>query len=128
MENLKNHPAVKFGKWLKSARQSKGFVKRIFAAEVYLTPSKYSEVEAGVVRWVHDLQEHAIETTLELVESEVVMFKKLLQKAREAVALTFSHLFTREQLEPMRLRSDHHQQPTESDKEIILAAVFTPIL
>jgi transcriptional regulator with XRE-family HTH domain len=128
METLKTHPAVKFGKWLKNARQSKGIVKRIFAAEIYLTPSKYSEVEAGVVRWVHELQEQAIEKTLELVETEIGDFKKLLQKAREAIALTFSHLFTRQQLEPMRLRSDNHRQPTKSDKDIILNAVFTPIL
>jgi hypothetical protein len=128
MEKLNNHPAVRLGRWLTASRQKRRIVKRVFAAQIYLTPSKYSEVEAGVVRWIGDAQEHAIVTVLDLIEAEVDKFQKLLTKARQAVALTFSHLFTRDQLEPMRLRHHDHRQPTESDKELILAAVFTPIL
>ena len=111
-----------------AARQKRRIVKRLFAAQIYLTPSQYSEVEAGVVRWVGGVQENAIGTVLDFVEVEREKFQKLLTKARQAVALTFAHLFTREQLEPMRLRHHDHRQPTESDKELILAAVFTPIL
>jgi hypothetical protein len=128
MENLQNHPAVRLGKWLMVCRQKRRIVKRLFAAQIYLTPSKYSEVEAGVVRWIGDLQEGAIVSVLEFAQAEVEKFQKLLIRARKAVALTFAHLFTRDQLEPMRLRHHDHRQPTESDKELILAAVFTPIL
>jgi hypothetical protein len=128
MENLRNHPAVKLGRWLMVRRQQRRIVKRLFAAQIYLTPSKYSEVEAGVVRWIGDLQEEAIVAVLEFVEIEVEKFQKMLARARKAMALTFSHLFTRDQLEPMRLRHHDHRQPTESDKELILKAVFTPIL
>jgi hypothetical protein len=126
--NLASHPAVRLGRWLMAARQKRRMVKRVFAAQVYLTPSKYSEVEAGVVRWIGAVQEAAIVTVLDFVEVETERFQTLLKKARQAAALTFSHLFTREQLEPMRLRHHDHRQPTESDKELILAAVFTPIL
>jgi hypothetical protein len=43
------HFAVKLGQWLCVSRRSKGFVKRVFANEIFLSPSQYSEVEAGVV-------------------------------------------------------------------------------
>src|SRR5437868_4639312 len=45
MENIKDHPAVALGGWLKAARQERGIVKRIFAGEIQLTPSQYSELE-----------------------------------------------------------------------------------
>lgn len=44
-----------------------------------------------------------------------------MKHARAAAQLTFATIFTREQLEPLRLRSDDHRQPTALDKEIILA-------
>lgn len=128
IKNIQNHPAIRLGRWLMAARQKRRIVKREFAAQICLTPSKYSEAEAGVVRWIGNVQEEAIVTVLDLVESEVSKFQQLLTKARQEVPLTFAHLFTREQLEPMRLRNHDHKQPTESDKELILAAVFTPIL
>jgi hypothetical protein len=55
-------------------------------------------------------------------------FRDLLKKARQEVPLTFANLFTPDQLTPVRLRSDDHSQPTAQDKEIILRAVFTPIV
>ena len=128
IKDLQNHPAVRLGRWLMAARQKRRIVKRVFAAQIYLTPSKYSEAEAGVVRWIGSVQEDAIVTVLDFVGEEVTKFHQMLAKARKAVALTFAHLFTREQLEPMRLRHHDHRQPTESDKDVILKAVFTPIL
>ena len=127
--DLKSHAAVQFGSWLRTTRQTKGIVKRVFASQIFLTPSQYSEAEAGVVRWIRARQERAITVTLELVGQELKIFSGLLKKAREAVQLTFANIFTPEQLEPVRLRSDDHSyQPSEQDKEIILRAVFTPIV
>jgi hypothetical protein len=126
--DLKSHAAVQLGEWLRSSRQSKGFVKRVFASEIFLSPSKYSEVEAGVVRWIQSTQEKAIVATLDLVGEMLKEFRELLKKARAAVQLTFANIFSREQLSPVRLRSDDHSQPSEQDKELILNAVFTPIV
>src|SRR6266536_2145781 len=96
-KDLQNHPAVRLGRWLMAARQKRRIVKREFAAQIYLTPSQYSEAEAGVVRWIGNIQEEAVVTVLDFVDSEVSKFQQLLAKARQAIALTFSHLFTREQ-------------------------------
>jgi hypothetical protein len=128
MENLADHPAVKLGKWLKVARQHRGIVKRLFAGEISLSASKYSEVEAGVVRWIESKQEKGIRMVLELADEQLAEFKELLSKARKAVALTFDMLFRPEQLEPVRYRhKDCFERPSEIDKKAILAAVFAPI-
>jgi transcriptional regulator with XRE-family HTH domain len=128
MENLKNHAAVRLGCWLKATRQERGIVKRLFAGEICLTASKYSEVEAGVCRWIQSRQEKAIHAVLELAEEEIAEFKDLLTRARKAVALTFDKLFLPEQLEPIRCRrKDSFERPSETDKQAILAAVFSPI-
>jgi transcriptional regulator with XRE-family HTH domain len=127
--DLKSHPAVQFGMWLRTTRQAKGIVKRVFASQIFLTPSQYSEVEAGVVRWIQPAQKYAITMTFELEGQELKKFYGLLKKAREAVQLTFANIFTPEQLEPVRLRSDDHTyRPSPQDKGIILRAVFTPIV
>jgi len=70
MENLAQHPAVKFGQWLKAARQERGIVKRLFAGEISLSASKYSEVEAGVIRWIEAKQEMAITVVLEFSQEQ----------------------------------------------------------
>src|SRR5438067_5965641 len=117
MDNYKNHPAVRMGRWLKSMRQARGIVKRLFAGEISLSASKYSEVEAGVVRWIESKQEKAIRVVLELADEELAEFKELLSKARKAVALSFDMLFRAEQLEPVRYRhKDCFERPSEIDK------------
>jgi transcriptional regulator with XRE-family HTH domain len=128
MENLALHPAVKFGQWLKAARQERGIVKRLFAGEISLSASKYSEVEAGVIRWIEAKQEMAITVVLEFSQEQAAEFKQLLIRARKAIALTFNMLFRPDQLEPVRYRhKDCFERPSEIDKETILAAVFAPI-
>jgi transcriptional regulator with XRE-family HTH domain len=104
MNDISQHPAVLLGRWLKFARQSKGLVKRVFAGQILLTPARYSEVEAGVVRWIKEPQQHAIIEALDLAGAKLDDFLKLLDQARKQMQLSFSNLFTREQLEPVRCR------------------------
>src|SRR5437879_3467877 len=114
MDNLADYPGVKLGRWLKSARQQRGIVKRLFAGEISLSASKYSEVEAGVVRWIEAKQETAIRIVLELSHEKAAEFKQLLIKARRAIALTFNMLFRPDQLEPVRYRhKDCFERPSE---------------
>jgi transcriptional regulator with XRE-family HTH domain len=128
MDILKDHPAITLGRWLKTARQSKGFVKRVFALQIGLTPTKYTEVEAGVVRWIGDTQRAAIVTVLQLTEEAVRNFLDLLKAAEKTFALSFSNVFSREDLEPIRFRfKDRVHRAREFDKETILNAVFADV-
>ena len=54
-------------------------------------------------------------------------FHRLLEKARAAKPLEFSDLYSREQLEPVRLRRDCRKRLSKEDKNAILDAVFTPL-
>jgi hypothetical protein len=127
MKTILDHPAVKLGLWLKELRQARGFVKRIFAEKIQLSPSKYTEVEAGVVRWIEDKQEEAIIATTEMSKMVTLEFRALLTEAREAVALAFSNLFTREQLTPLRSRLSSDRAIGEMERTMILDAVFAPL-
>ena len=125
---LTSHPAVRLGIWLRNSRQERGIVKRIFAGLIGLSASKYSEVEAGVVRWIKFKQERAIEAALDMEREQIREFRSMLHEARKAAELTFAMIFTRAQLEPVRLRSDDHEQITAEQKELLLRAVFTPLI
>jgi transcriptional regulator with XRE-family HTH domain len=128
MNDLSQHPAVRLGRWLKLARMAKGLVKRVFAGQILLTPSRYSEVEAGVSTWIKNPQESAIIDVLDLASEKLEQFMKLLNEARKAFQLSFSNLFTREQLEPVRCRHFNNLiTPSEIDKEAILNAVFCEV-
>jgi len=119
------HPAQELGAWLKTRRQRQGFVARVFAGMLELSPAEYAEAEAGVVRWLTAEQEQLIPQVLALSEAERAEFKDLLAQARAAKPLEFSDLYTREQLEPVRLRRDGRKRLTKEDKDAILDAVFT---
>lgn len=121
------HPAIELGIWLKSRRQKRGIVTRVFAGQIELAPSKYAELEGGVVRWLGERQEELIPQVLGLSKDEVGAFATLLAKARAAKALEFADVFTREQLEPVRLRHTKRQQLTAKTKDHILDAVFHPL-
>ena len=126
--DVSSHPAVRLGIWLRTLRQARGLVKRVFAGQISLSASKYSEVEAGVVRWIHAKQEAAIEEVLDLTREQLRDFRDMLKHARAAVALEFANLFTRGQLTPVRMRSEDGRQVTAKDRELLLHAVFTPLI
>ena len=122
-----DHPAVKLGHWLKQHRQRAGLVARVFAGQIDLSPAEYAEAEAGVVHWICAEQERVIPSVLALSESERKTFERMLATAREAKALEFDDLFTREQLEPVRPRREGRKRLTAQDKKEIVEAVFTPL-
>ena len=121
------HPAKELGAWLKARRQRQGLVARVFAGQIELGPAEYAEAEAGVVRWVGEDQERLICQVLMLSPAERQEFMKLLAQARAAKPLEFADLFTRRQLEPVRLRRDGRKRLTEADKKAIVDAVFAPL-
>jgi hypothetical protein len=120
-------PAIELGIWLKSQRQRHGVVARVFAGQIELSPAKYAELEAGVVRWLEARQEKLIPQVLGLDAEEAGKFGALLTKARSAKPLEFTDVFTREQLEPVRLRQAKRKQLTGETKNQILDAVFQPL-
>jgi transcriptional regulator with XRE-family HTH domain len=121
------HPAKELGAWLKARRQRQGLVVRVFAGQIELSPAEYAEAEAGVVRWIGLDQERLIGQALALAGADRQEFLKLLAAARAATPLEFSDIFTRKQLEPVRLRREGRKRLTESDKKDILDAVFAPL-
>ena len=121
------HPAKELGAWLKARRREQGFVARVFAGQVELGPAEYAEAEAGVVRWIGKEQEGLICQVLTLSPADRKEFFKLLAQARAAKPLEFSDLYTRQQLEPVRLRCDGRKRLTEADKKVIVDAVFAPL-
>jgi transcriptional regulator with XRE-family HTH domain len=121
------HPAKELGAWLKARRQKQGLVMRLFAGQIELSPGEYAEVEFGVVRWLGRDQEHLICQVLELPPERKREFLKLLSAAREAEPLEFADIFNRDQLEPVRLRSEGRKRLTQAGKTAILDAVFTPL-
>lgn len=125
--SLSSHPAVKFGQWLKTRRQSAGFVARIFAGQIGLSPAEYAELEHGVIHWMSDKQRSSAVAALGLDDKEAATLDKMLQAAKAAAALGFGDIFTREELEPARLRGKGNKQITADDKAKLLDAVFTPL-
>ena len=124
---IMNHPAKQLGAWLKARRQRQGFVARVFAGQIELGPAEYAEAEAGVVRWIGQDQEGLICQVLMLSPAERQEFLKLLAQARAAKPLEFADIFTREQLEPVRLRCEGRKRMTKADKKAIVDAVFAPL-
>lgn len=126
MRTLTDHPAVLLGLWLKTARQQHGIVKRRFAGQIGLTPAQYTELEAGVIRWLGDAQRKSIPAVLDIVGAELKKFTDMVETARKAIALTFGNIFSREDLEPVRYRwNDEAKKPGEFERTMILNAVFS---
>ena len=121
------HPAKDLGAWLKARRRQQSLVLRIFAGQIELSPAEYVEAEAGVVRWLGEVQETAIPHVLGLSATERKQFLTLLDKARAAEPLEFDDVFTREQLEPVRLRHAKGKPAAGRAKKEILDAVFAPL-
>jgi hypothetical protein len=124
---IMNHPAKQLGAWLMGRRQRQGFVARVFAGQIELGPAEYAEAEAGVVRWIGEDQERLICQVLTLSPAERQEFLKLLAQARAAKPLEFADIFTRERLEPVRLRCEGRKRMTKADKKAIVDAVFAPL-
>ena len=122
-----DHAAVKLGRWLKQRRQQAGLVARVFAGQIELSPAEYAEAEAGVVRWLGAAQAKLIPGALSLNEREKTAFERHLAEARQAKALVFADLFSKEDLEPVRLRREGRKRLTAEDKKEIVEAVFTPL-
>lgn len=127
MTAISNHPATELGAWIKARRQKQGYVARVFAGMIELSPAEYAEAEAGIARWFGAEQQQLIPQVLGLNEAERAEFGRLLAEANAAKPLAFSDLFSREQLEPVRLRRDGRKRLTKDDKNAILEAVFTPL-
>ena len=108
-------------------RQKQGMVLRVFAGQIELSPAEYAEAEAGVVRWLGQKQESLTPQILGLSAPERRHFLALLDKARAAEPLEFEDIFSREQLEPVRLRHAKGKQAAARAKKEILDAVFTPL-
>jgi transcriptional regulator with XRE-family HTH domain len=121
------HPAKELGTWLKMRRQQLGMVLRVFAGQIELSPAEYAEAEAGVVRWLEQKQETLIPQILGLSTTERRQFLVLLDRARAAEPLEFEDIFSREQLEPVRLRNTKGKQAAVREKREILDAVFAPL-
>ena len=102
-------------------------VLRVFAGQIELSPAEYAEAEAGVVRWLGQQQEALIPEVLGLSAPERRQFLALLAKARAAEPLEFADIFSREQLEPVRLRHAKGKQAAARAKKEILDAVFAPL-
>ena len=125
---LQKHPGVRLGKWLRSARMRHGIVKRLFAGRICLSPSKYAEVELGIVHWVKRQQETAIQAVLELTEKQVAIFKSLLAEARKLPNLLFTDIFSTQQLRVVRARTTDNRELTEDEKQRLLLAVIAPLV
>jgi transcriptional regulator with XRE-family HTH domain len=121
------HPAQELGSWLKTRRRRQGIVLRVFAGQIELSPAEYAEAEAGVVRWIGAAQATLIPQVLGLSTADRKQFLALLAKAQAAKPLEFDDLFTREQLEPVRLRHAKGKQGADRAKQEILDAVFAPL-
>ncbi len=121
------HPARELGAWLKTHRQQQGMVLRVFAGQIELSPAEYAEAEAGVVCWLAAEQEALVPQVLGLSASDRKQFLALLVRARAAEPLEFQDIFTRAQLEPVRLRDAKGKQAAARAKKEILDAVFAPL-
>jgi hypothetical protein len=121
------HPAKALGAWIKTRRQQQGIVLRIFAGQIELSPAEYAEADAGVVRWFGKRQEALVPQVLGLAAADRRQFSALLAEAHAAKPLEIADIFTREQLEPVRLRHAKGKQAAIRAKKEILDAVFAPL-
>ena len=124
---LSEHPAVQFAAWLKSKRRESGVVARVFAGRINLSPAEYAEVESGVIRWLKTKQLNLIPIMLQLDDDGMAEFNHKLYLAREASALEFASVYTREELAPARCSTVESKQIDEKTREAIINAVFTPL-
>jgi hypothetical protein len=123
------HPAVKFGEWLKSKRRERGIVARVFAGKIDLSPAQYAEVEAGIgiSRWIDTKQTRLISIMLDLDSQGDADLNHKLYLAKEVADLKFSDVFSRDQLSPVRCSTCGSEKIDEEKRAAILDAVFKPL-
>lgn len=121
------HPGRLFGAWLKAKRQAKGIIARVFAGQIWLSPSKYAEVEVGVANWIGEKQERIIPILLELAEAEAKKFQQLLAAARSAAVLKFTDVFKKDDLKPVRAAHAQGKQISLEEENALLEIVFRPL-
>ena len=93
-----------------------------------LSPSEYTELEAGVIHWLQLPQQKSIVVVLDLAVAEVKKFNEMVEAAKAAISLSFRNLFSRDDLEPIRYRYNNKlKKPGDFEKETILNAVFSEI-
>jgi hypothetical protein len=122
-----NHPAVQFGRWLRNVRRERRVVARVFAGRVELSPAKYAEVESGIIEWIGGKQESHIPVMLDFNPNQESQFREMLATARELPPLTFSDVYSREEMAPARCCTADGRQIDAATKEAILDAVFKPL-
>lgn len=121
------NPAVAFGLWLKERRRSKSIVARVFAERISLTHAQYAEAELGVFKWIQDKQLNLIPIVLDLDAQARRELNDKASAAKMGVALTFSDIFSRDDLRPVRAFHLQGKQISKADEERILDTVFTPL-
>src|SRR5438067_7369289 len=122
-----DHPAVQFGEWLKCKRRESGVVARVFAGRIGLSPAEYAEVESGIIHWIETIQEMRIPLLLRLDEEGQAEFNRMLSMAREEKELSFSDVYSKEELAPARCCTLTSGQIDEEKRNAIIKAVFTPL-
>jgi transcriptional regulator with XRE-family HTH domain len=129
MTSTGEHPAVKFGEWLKSKRRESGVVARVFAGRIDLSPAQYAEVEAGIgiSRWITQKQVGLIAIMLDLDSDGEAELNHKIYLAKEVNDLRFDEVFSRDQLTPVRCSTCGNEQIDESKRTAILDAVFKPL-
>ena len=125
--NKEQHPAKVFGSWLKTRRLARGIIARVFAGQIWLSPSKYAEVELGVVKWVGENQKLIIPMLLKLTGADLDKFHKLLAAAKSVAVLTFDSIFKRDDLKPVRAAHCQVKQFTLDEENALLDIVFKPL-
>jgi transcriptional regulator with XRE-family HTH domain len=125
--DVKDHPAVQFGAWLKAKRRESGVVARVFAGRIDLSPAEYAELESGIVDWLGEKQEATIPLLLNLNDDDQATFNHKLFLARERKGLAFADVYSEDELAPARCSTSGAQQIDEATRQAIIRAVFTPL-
>jgi transcriptional regulator with XRE-family HTH domain len=120
-------PSVALGQWLREKRRALKLSARVFAERISLTHAQYAEAELGVFKWLASKQQALIPLTLDLNPFEIECFKKLTEEAEASAPLSFSNLFSRDELRPVRAFHLQGKQLTKADEERLLDAVFAPL-
>jgi hypothetical protein len=103
-------------------------VARVFANAVWLSHAKYAEVELGIIKWITQKQELLIPLALSFNEAEKAEFTAKLNEAKSVKGLCFSDIFKRDDLRPVRACHRLGKQITKDEEELILNAVFAPLI
>lgn len=121
---MDNHPAKKLGAWLQAKRKAAGFVVSEIAGLLRLGPAKYTEIECGIGDWLNGDKIKQVSGLLLLDDVERKTLDALFAAYEKATKLKFADVFSRDQLEPVRLRHFKKKKITAAERTDILNAVF----